>query len=263
LVEAAIVSFLKCTLRRKLYLIDNSPTDALSSLASLSSDIEYIRNGENVGFGKAHNVALARALTESIYHLVLNPDVYFGENVLESLFSYMQRNPDVGNVMPKILYPDGTVQLLCKLLPSPMHLVARRFFPWLPGAKAHDNEYMMVETGYDKEMNVPCLSGCFMFLRTDAVRTVGMFDKRIFLYLEDVDLSRRMHERFKTMFYPGVTAYHHFAKGSYKSIKLMFYNIHGAFIYFSKFGWIFDRGRRKMNQTAIEAYFPRGRHYGR
>jgi GT2 family glycosyltransferase len=256
LVEAAIGSFLKCTLRKKLYLVDNSPTDNLRNLANFSTEIEYIKNAENVGFGTAHNVALSKALNESLYHLVLNPDVYFGEGVLEGLFKYMQANPDVANVMPKILYPDGSVQLLCKLLPSPMHLIARRFLPWLPGAESHDKEYMMVETGYDKEMNVPCLSGCFMFLRTDAIKEVGMFDEKIFLYLEDVDLSRRLHERFRTMFFPGVTAYHHFAKGSYKNFRLMLYNIQSAVIYFNKFGWIFDRGRRKLNQIAKQDYFP-------
>jgi len=64
------------------------------------------------------------------YHLVLNPDVYFESGVLEKLFDYMEFNSDVGQLMPKVLYPDGEVQYLCKLLPTPMDLIFRRFIPF-------------------------------------------------------------------------------------------------------------------------------------
>ncbi len=254
LVKAAIESFLKLTLTKKLYLVDNSPTDELRALADISSDIAYIKTDSNLGFGKAHNIAMQKALTESKYHLVLNPDIYFEDNVLEKIFQYMESNPDVGQVMTKICYPTGEIQRLCKLLPSPADLFLRRFFPWMPGADERNEKYELRASGYDKIMNIPYLSGCFMFFRTTALQDIGLFDERIFMYIEDADITRRMHRKYKTLFLPLVTVYHHYAKGSYKNFKLMAYNIHGAIIYFNKYGWVFDSERRKVNKKVVEAY---------
>jgi GT2 family glycosyltransferase len=252
----AIDSFLKTTLRVKLYLVDNSPDQSLSDLGAIDSRIEYIFNNANLGFGKAHNIAIRRSLPEAKYYAVLNPDIRFDAGVVEDLFAFMESNSDVGQVMPKVLYPSGEVQRLCKLLPTPADLFLRRFFPWFPGADVRNRRYELIDTGYDKVMNIPYLSGCFMFFRTSALSEVGLFDERIFMYIEDADLTRRMHERYKTLFYPGVVVYHNYEKGSYKSLKLMLYNVHGAFIYFTKWGWLFDSERKKINRQVLKAYVP-------
>ena len=68
-------------------------------------------------------------------------------------------------------------------------------------------------------LNVPFLSGCFMFLRTEAVKEVGLFDERFFLYAEDIDFTRRMHSRYKTVFYPPVPVYHKFSRASRRSFS--------------------------------------------
>lgn len=251
--QAAIDSALNTKLRIKLYLVDNSPTDKLRYLSELPH-CEYIYNNKNLGFGKGHNVALKRSVDEATYHLVLNPDVYFGAGVLEKIFEFMEQHPDVGHLMPKVHYPDGKVQHLCKLLPAPADLFLRRFLPWFPGATRRNRAYELLGSGYNKIMNIPFLSGCFMFLRTSALKEVGYFDDRIFMYIEDADLTRRVHQKYKTIFYPEVIIYHHFGKGSYKSLKLMLYNIHGAMVYFNKWGWIFDPERRRINNEVLKKY---------
>ena len=126
--KKAIFSFLNTSLDVKLYLVDNSSTSRLKYLQKLDSRIEYIYTGKNLGFGKAHNIALQKSIDDNIdYHLVLNPDVYFDSGVLEELFDFMEKNKDVANVMPKVFYPDGNLQYLCKLLPTPKELITRRF----------------------------------------------------------------------------------------------------------------------------------------
>lgn len=252
-IRKTIESVQKTTLNYKLYLIDNSPTDELKVLSD-DARTEYIFTRKNLGFGKAHNIAMKKAIGESKYHLVLNPDVFFGESVLEELFAYMEKTPEAGQVMPKILYPNGTTQYLCKLLPAPADLFLRRFFPWFPGASTRNRLYELRDTGYDKIMNIPYLSGCFMFFRCATLAQVGYFDERIFMYIEDADITRRIHQRYKTIFYPFVIAYHHYTKGSYRNLNLMLYNIHGAFIYFTKWGWLFDSGRKAINKQVISAY---------
>lgn len=107
-----------------LYLVDNSPTEELKTLIA-SPNVEYIHNPSNPGFGAAHNIAIKKAIAMgSKYHLVLNPDVYFDEKVLSQIVDFMDDNPKIGNVLPKVLYPDGSIQYLAKLLPTPSDWIA-------------------------------------------------------------------------------------------------------------------------------------------
>jgi GT2 family glycosyltransferase len=255
-IRKSIESVLDSDLNITLYLVDNSATDSLRELERIDKRIVYIFNNSNLGFGKAHNIALKRSIEENIpYHLVLNPDVYFEEEVLEELYNFMENNPDVGLVMPKVLYPNGTLQYLCKLLPTPLDLFGRRFLNSGPFKKIVEkgNEiYELRFTEYDKIMEVPYLSGCFMFIRTEVLKKVGLFDERFFMYLEDTDLSRRIHRVSKTVYYPEVSIYHEYGKGSYKNPKLLKYHLDSAIKYFNKYGWLFDKEREEINKKTLE-----------
>ena len=249
-------SCLNTNLNIRIYLIDNSKNDNLRALSNLNNRIIYIFNNANLGYGKAHNIALRKSIEENIpYHLVLNPDVYFEKGVLEELYNFMEANKDVGLVMPKVLYPDGNIQYLCKLLPTPLDLFGRRFLNFGPFRKIVEKRNEIYElrfTGYDKIMEVPYLSGCFMFIRTEVLKKVGLFDERFFMYLEDTDLSRRIHRVAKTVYYPYVHVYHEYGKGSYKSLKLLYYHIKSAIKYFNKYGWFFDKERQEINKRILK-----------
>ena len=251
-----INSFFTSNIVGDLFLIDNSKSDYFKKLIFLNKNIRYIFNNANLGYGKAHNIALRRSIEENVpYHLVLNPDVYFEKGVLEELYNFMEANKDVGLVMPKVLYPDGNIQYLCKLLPTPLDLFGRRFLNFGPFKKIVEKRNEIYElrfTGYDKIMEVPYLSGCFMFIRTEVLKKVGLFDERFFMYLEDTDLSRRIHRVAKTIYYPYVHIYHEYGKGSYKSLKLLYYHIKSAIRYFNKYGWFFDKERQEINKRILK-----------
>lgn len=250
--EDAINSFLKCELKIKLYLIDNSPGNDLQDISS-DPRIVYIHNPSNPGFGAAHNIAIRRALDEeSKYHLVLNPDIFFEQGCLEKIVEFMDKNPDVGNLMPKVKYPDGSNQYLCKLLPTPYDWIGRRFNPLKGMVNKRNQLFELRFTNYDKIMEVPYLSGCFMFLRLSALETVGFFDDGIFMYGEEADLCRRLNSSgFKTIFFPEITIVHHFEKGSHKSFRLTWIGIKSAIYYFNKWGWFFDNERKRINRDAL------------
>jgi GT2 family glycosyltransferase len=245
----AINSFLESTEESTLYLVDNSPTDEFGDLFK-HPRVKYIFNNRNIGFGAGHNIALRKALEDnSQYHIVLNPDVYFDKSVIDKLHSFMNENENVGMLMPKILYPDGRLQPVCKLLPSPLTLFSRRFLRFNPSLLNKLNHwYEMHFSGYNKVMDVPFLSGCFMFLRMEAVKTVGLFDERIFLYTEDTDLSRRIHKHYRTVFFPEAVIYHYNEKGSYKNFVIMLHHVSSAITYFNKWGWFFDNERDYVNE---------------
>jgi len=252
--EKVISSFLASKGEIKLYISDNSPTDIIKELC-IDSRIEYFHNSGNFGFGKAHNIAIKKAIADgSNYHVVLNPDIYFAKDVLKKLKCFMDKNEDVGLSMPKVKFPDGSTQYLCKLLPTPFTLLVRRFLPNWKWVKKIDYKYEMRFTEYNKVMNVPYLSGCFMFIRSKIFDEIGFFDENIFMYLEDTDLTRRIHKKYKTVMNPEVEIFHKWEKGSYKNKKLMFYNIKAALYYFYKYGFFFDSERRKINRKVIEEF---------
>ncbi len=251
----AINSFLNTDLKVKLYLVDNSSNDELKELSKIDSKIEYIFNNANLGYGAGHNIAMRKSIADGVaYHLVLNPDIYFESGTLEDLFDYMENYQDVGNIIPQVRYPDGEIQHLCKLLPTPTDLILRRFIPSRSWKEKRNEQYELRWTGYDKVMNVPSLSGCFMFLRVATLENVGLFDENIFMYLEDTDLNRRIHSKYKTIFYPKVEIVHEYAKESYVNKKLLMFHIKSAIYYFSKWGWVFDRERDEINKGFIKNY---------
>jgi GT2 family glycosyltransferase len=229
--------------------VDNSRKDDLRQSVE-ASGISYIWAGSNLGFGAAQNIALRQTVNHAKYRLVINSDVSFGEDVIPRLYRFMEDHPEVGLVMPRIMNLDGTEQRLCKLLPSPVDLLVRRFFG-LPGKllfKKRWAQYEMETFDLSVIREVPSLSGCFMFIRSSALQETGLFDERFFMYMEDVDLCRRIGQSSKTVFYPLVSVVHGYAKGSYRNRKLFLYHVESAIQYFSKWGWFCDYERRDMNK---------------
>lgn len=232
-------------------VVDNGGSVDACNLAE-SMGGRCLRPGSNLGYGAGHNLAM-RSLMDgaSPYHLVVNPDIRLERGILADLARVMDAMPEVGLVMPRILYPDGTEQRLCKKFPAPLDLISRRFLGGLGRslfAKRHDR-YALRHLDMEIVREIPCLSGCFMFIRSAALREVGFFDEQYFMYMEDVDLCRRIGTRYKTVFYPVVAVTHGYNKGSYRDPKLLKYHLQSALKYFCKWGWIFDSGRDRLNRN--------------
>jgi GT2 family glycosyltransferase len=249
-----LLDCIKCAnLISKVYLIDNSPDINISDLYSLPW-VVYIRSIRNVGYGAGHNIAIREIIDQSKFHFVLNPDIYFEPDAIHQMIARMRHDESIGQLMPKVIYPDGRLQYLCKLIPTPMDLFARRFFrgPLKAMAKRKSEKFELRFTGYNREMDVPYLSGCFMLFRTSALKKVGLFDERFFMYPEDIDITRRIHAQFRTLFFPSATIVHDHAKESYKSKKMLWIHLTNLIKYFNKWGWFFDAERKKVNAHTSE-----------
>ena len=72
------------------------------------------------------------------------------------------------------------------------------------------------------------------------------------MYFEDTDLVRRLHRVCKTIFYPKVTIVHAHKAEHRKNSALLKISIRSAMLYFNKYGWLFDRERRRVNRKAKE-----------
>lgn len=245
--KKSVQSLINTELKIKIYLVDNSPTEILKGLIPNDPRIEYIFTGKNLGYGRANNLIINKVLSETEYHLVMNPDVYFEKGTLEELYTFMQANEDIGLTMPRVYHYDGTEQWLCKLLPTPKDLIIRRFIPDGKYKDKISRIYNMWDADYDKQMDVPFLSGSFMFMRSSVLKQVKGFDERFFLYCEDLDLCRRIGQISRTVYFPGAKIYHGYQKASYLNTKIMLMHSTSAIKYFNKWGWIFDKERKRKN----------------
>ncbi len=252
-VDTIMKSFSPCA-ERRLFLLDNSPEydRSFESLKELPY-VEYIFNGENLGYGRANNIGIEKAIAAgSDYHIVMNPDLRFEPDIIDHLAEFADSDPDVAYILPKVVDEEGNVQHLCKLLPSPADLIFRRFFPNKGIIRKNNERYVLASFGYDRIIDPPCLSGCFMFMRTETLKEHDLrFDERFFMYCEDFDLIRRLHRVGKTLYYPQVTVIHKQSRASYFDREMLRSHIVSACRYFNKYGWLVDRERREMNRKIL------------
>ncbi len=238
---------------KKIFIIDNSVNNS-SIVLQESIKIEYIHNPSNPGFGAAHNIAIKESIKSGYkYHFIINPDVYFRQDVVTPMIEYMKNDPSIGMMMPQILNLDGTIQNLPKLLPSPWSIILRKLRKPKGIYQKFIDSYELRQIK-NKVYNAPVLSGCFTLLNLEAIKQVGMYDTKFFMYFEDWDLSRRMHENYKTLYYPSVSVYHGYASAANKSMKLFYVFIQSAVKYFNKWGWFFDSERDEINKVALSQF---------
>lgn len=238
----------------RVYLVDNSPSNNQADYLN-DAKIEYLHNPTNPGFGAAHNLAISLAInTQSSYHFIVNPDIQLGEDVVPSMVNFMSQDQEIGMMMPQILNADGSIQYLPKLLPSPSSIFKRKFKFLTQSYQQFIDAYELRLAPSSQTYHGPIISGCFALLNLTAIGQVGSFDESFFMYFEDFDLSRRMNQKFKTIYYPLVHVIHGYDSGANKNFKLLVQFIKSAIQYFNKWGWFTDRERDKINQQTLSQF---------
>ena len=250
---AKCLSSLASPIVKTIFIVDNSNQQYLNDFCKKYPNVIYI-GSENVGYGAGHNKALRKALEDKDlkYHLVLNSDVYFEPSILDKIANYMDSNDDVAQIQPYVTFPNGELQYTVRLLPTPANLIFRRFMP-KSMAKKMDSRYTLTFWDHKTPLNIAYHQGSFMFFRLSAFEKVGLFDERYFMYPEDIDITRRMHQYFKTLYWPEVSIVHAHRAESYKSKKMLKIHIVNMIKYFNKWGWIFDSERKRVNKEILDS----------
>lgn len=248
-------SFIDNTLISKVAICENSEVPILDAktLIKFNRKIVYIKNPTNPGYGAGHNTAYASVKGLGLYHVIMNLDVFADSNVFTTLSHYMEKNSDICHVMPKVLNENGSIQRLCKQLPTPWDLIGRRFFGHSRLSKHMNKSYTLEKYDYEYEIDCPYLSGCFMFVRQSDFVGIGGFDEQFFMYPEDIDLTRRLNEIGRTVCYPHVSIVHQHGQASYKSRRMLIVHMKGIIKYFNKWGWFFDKKRTTLNRQVIKS----------
>ncbi len=193
------------------WVIDNASVDGSLQKAKIKfPKINYLKNKENLGFGRANNLVLKKVTTK--YILLLNPDSKVLPGTLPYMVSYLEQNPDVGGASCRVEKADGL-----------MDLASHRGFPtpwasFLYFVLKIDSLYHLKDRDMTKPHEVDAISGAFFMTRKDVLRKVGLFDEDYFLYGEDLDLCFRIKTAgYKIMYVPDVKIIHY--KGVTSGIK--------------------------------------------
>jgi N-acetylglucosaminyl-diphospho-decaprenol L-rhamnosyltransferase len=160
-------------------VIDNVSNDgSLEMLATEFPDVRVVANEVRLGFGANHNQVIRRVVADgSARHvLVLNDDTELGPGSVAKMVASLDADPDLGAVVPTVLDGEGRAAATRLSWPSPRS--------WLRADRSDVTELPDPEHGW--------LQGSCLLVRVDALRQVGGFDERFFLFYEDVDLSQRL-----------------------------------------------------------------------
>lgn len=249
----AIRQVASARVRTHVVVVDNSvPPLDLAFAEQMGATVAA--TNKNVGYGRGHNIALDASRGKCRYNVVMNTDLQTQGDVVAGMVAFMDHHADAGLSMPRVCYPDGSIQHLCRLLPNPTDILARRLFARTRWGQEKNRQYEFHSWDYNSVAEFPFLSGCFMMLRRATLDRIGHFDERYFLFAEDLDLSRRINVIARTLYNPQETVIHEYRSKARPSLKRIRYAIVSLSQYFFKWGWIVDRERDHINRATIDQF---------
>ncbi|MBT5550181.1 MAG: glycosyltransferase family 2 protein [Nitrospina sp.] len=202
----------------EVIIVDNSQDDpGMAKLKTSYPQVQYIQNHTNTGFAKANNQAVQSAQGEIL--LFLNPDTVLTDQAIEKMQEHLKFNPDVGALGPKVLNTDGSLQYSCRRFPTIMTGFFNRYSllsRWFPDNR-YSVSYMMKDFNHEEVREVDWLSGCCLMVPHAVFDKAGGFDEHYFLFNEDIDLCRAIHQNgFKVMYFPYAKITHHISTSNSK-----------------------------------------------
>jgi len=195
------VKLLNLKLNYEIIVVDNNSQDSsVDMIKEQFTDIKLIVSEKNIGCAGGNNLGIE--VSQGKYIMILNPDIAVFEKSIEIMYKFMENNPDVALIGPKLINPDGTTQLSCYKFPSYFVPIYRRLpLGRLPFARKTLKDYLMTEADHNKNQMVDWVLGACMMVRKEAIDKVGLMDERFFMYFEDVDWCRRFWQAGYKVYY--------------------------------------------------------------
>jgi N-acetylglucosaminyl-diphospho-decaprenol L-rhamnosyltransferase len=217
----------------EVVIVDNDITEP----PEVPHPARLIRNPENFGFARACNQGISASTGDLL--ILVNPDTIVKDDFFRRLRVFFEENPAVGVVGPRILNPDGTVQLTVRReLSAASGLLGRtslltRLFPKSSLVKRQ----FPVVTELSRPTKVDWVAGACMVIRRRVLEEVGPMDERFFMYFEDADLCRRARQAGWSVYYLAEVEVVHKSGGSTDNRPRAIWLLHkSAFLYHRKHG---------------------------
>jgi GT2 family glycosyltransferase len=180
----------------EVVIVDNNSADgSIEMIEKEYPEVLLIRNRQNLGYARANNQGIMKA--KGKYVLILNPDTIVLPETVEKMYRFLEENPGVGACGPSIL--DTNHRPFSPMIYDPTlwelfgkDSFLRKFFPKLSSPRYPQPK---------KRKDVERLSGCCFLSSREALKTVGLFDERIFLFYEEADLFFRLRRMGWAVYY--------------------------------------------------------------
>jgi N-acetylglucosaminyl-diphospho-decaprenol L-rhamnosyltransferase len=191
----------------EVVVVDNSPElDAQTAAAAERPEVRLVRPGRNLGYGAAANRGAAGA--RGGWVVIANADISFTPGSLDELVEAGERWPSGGAFGPGIINPDGALYPSARDLPSLGRGAGHALFGWFWPTNPWTASYRR-ERGAPTEATAGWLSGSIQLVRREAFESVAGFDESYFMFMEDVDLDRRLGlAGWSSVYVPGAVVEH-------------------------------------------------------
>jgi N-acetylglucosaminyl-diphospho-decaprenol L-rhamnosyltransferase len=218
----------------EIHVIDNASNDGTADfVAEQFPEADLVRNRDNVGFGVASNAGIRASRTGFV--LLLNPDAVLAPESLGTLVRYLEKHPEAGIAGCRLRNLDGTLQHSIGRFPTLANQLGRmlflhRLFPHTPSLQ----EIELTPGPYERTHDVEWLLGAVMLVRGEAMRQVGLFDERFFLFSEETDWCLRMREAGWHVAYVAETTVTHIGRGGVGAPEVYVHLLRSKYIFVAK-----------------------------
>lgn len=216
-------------------VVDNNSTDeSVKMVRKVFPWVHLIENKTNKGFAAGCNQGIMAINAK--YYLLLNSDAAVMGNALNVIAGFMEANPDIGIAGGLILTEDGGIQPSTLIFPNYWNLLFSRssILSRVPPFKWYMEQIRRVP---NEVVDVPAVAGGFMIIRSESLQQVGLLDERFFIYLEDIDICRRMWKAgWRVTFNPNARVLHTWgASSKQRKTKAFWWHHLSMFKYFQKY----------------------------
>lgn len=206
----------------KVILTLNLPETLAFEISSYSFLIHIISNKHPKGFGANHNQAFE--FCDTPYFCVLNPDIRLPDNPFPLLLDELDKRKSA-LIAPKVVNPDGVVEDSVRTFPTPLSILKKLLFKKFSADYATDKIIV----------NPDWVGGMFMLFRSNGFKQIGGFDERYFLYYEDVDICRTLHQTGHSIIYtPNTSVIHAARRTSHKNFRYLILHLTSMLRFFVK-----------------------------
>jgi GT2 family glycosyltransferase len=222
--------------RVQIIVIDNCSEDgSVEAISDAGAGVEIIENKENVGFGRANNAGLERATGRIV--LFLNSDTEMTATTIPDLLNEFDAHPEIAAFGCKILGYDGMPQHSVRGFPTlGAYLYSDTFLGMLGFFKRAHDRYRRKQFNFERWQPIEVAMGAALAVRSEVVQQMQGFDPRFFMYFEEADLCKRIHDAGYGLAYSPVPVVYHVGGASSRKSKarMMLVIRQSMFKYFRK-----------------------------
>ena len=235
----------------QVVVVDNGSSDGSTAVVARALPaVTVVDAGANLGYARAANLGIAA--TDAPIVAVCNPDLEVRDGAAGALLDRLDGEDDLGAVGPMIHNTDGTIYPSARSVPRLRDAVGHGLLGLVWPTNRFTRRYRQLDADPNRRRDVDWVSGAAVWLRRAALTTVGGWDERYFMYVEDVDLCWQLRQRgWRVGYEPGAVVTHVQGATTAKHPYRMIAEHHRSLYRFASKRW---RGARRLALPLAAAF---------